>query len=866
MQTRSQYFARKAEQDAKQVARALAKLRSGYVGRAMTELTRPDMTALTPKDLQALHELHPGAPANVVMPALPTVAALSVDAVALKAVLKDQKNGSAPGPSGWSGDLLALLGRDDKCVRLLAVLVQDITNGLVPHDVRDHLLACKLIGIPKDDGGVRPIAMAEPLLKLALHYASSRTNNAVVNVLGTTQLGVGVPGGCERAIQRVQCLLESGPADNIALLVDFKNAFNTMRRDVFLSELFKHPTLQPLWSIAHYAYSAPTPLFVFDQGQHVATISSQMGSRQGCKLGSLLFCIGMKQVYADVLAQCPDIEGVAICDDFTLVGPAASVYRAYDWLKANVTAQTGLAINVTKTKVLYPQAAPTPVPAAIVTGAASRQLPLVRGSTKLLGSTIGLDDNGRRKFATDKIKSLAPALQKLLHPDVTCQAALLLLRSSINASPTYLFRTLPPEITDGPARVFFKMVVDTLCTKFGLPNYDQLPEHARLTITLPVTKGGLGLANLTHFLDAGYISACAAAVQDNFVHPDGRDNAHLLLRDDGSAAIPTARHLQAAIARLTAAGVDTSHTTLPRSLADLVSRFESGTPQRLQHLLMKGVQSQHLKHVQQLCAGSARWSARLRSASADGAHHWLTTLPTAKDLKMECAHMKLAVKYLLGLSPYTDTPPCCFCGEPMADDPWHPIHCTFQASHGKSSQHNQIRDKLHEACGDIGLGNARKEAGEYEATTGRRPDVIVTFDDAVHTVDVSGIDPCCNSYVQQAARHTLHAAKDRETSKKRDYALLVQLFGHRFSPFVFETHGGLGPEAVAFVDLLCEHARTRPGEDVSGPFRFHLLSAISIIIQRANAQLIHDAYKQSRTRAEATRMSGRPQVVGARRP
>ena len=120
--------------------------------------------------------------------------------------------------------------------------------------------------------------------------------------------------------------------------------------------------------------------------------------------------------------------------------------------------------------------------------------------------------------------------------------------------------------------------------------------------------------------------------------------------------------------------------------------------------------------------------------------------------------------------------------------------------------------------------------------------------------------------MQQAARHTLHAAKDRETSKKRDYALLVQLFGHRFSPFVFETHGGLGPEAVAFVDLLCEHARTRPGEDVSGPFRFHLLSAISIIIQRANAQLIHDAYKQSRTRAEATRMSGRPQVVGARCP
>ena len=224
---------------------------------------------------------------------------------------------------------------------------------------------------------------------------------------------------------------------------------------------------------------------------------------------------------------------------------------------------------------------------------------------------------------------------------------------------------------------------------------------------------------------------------------------------------------------------------LPRSLADLVARFQSGPPRRLQHLLMTGVQALQLKHVQQLSATNARWAARLRSASADGAHHWLTTLPTAKDLAMEDSHMKLAVKYLLGLSPYHDAPTCCYCREPMVDDPWHPLHCTFQASHGKSTQHNQVRDKLLEACRRIGLGNARTEASEYEATTGRRPDVIVTFDDAVHTVDVSGIDPCAASYVHGAARHTLHAAKARETDKKRAYALLIQLYGARFSPFVF---------------------------------------------------------------------------------
>ena len=87
-----------------------------------------------------------------------------------------------------------------------AILIQDIINGQVPPATRDLLLSCKLIGIPKDNDPdvLRPVAMAEPLIKLALSYAASRTNNAIAKVLGPSQLGVGVPGGCERAIHRVQ--------------------------------------------------------------------------------------------------------------------------------------------------------------------------------------------------------------------------------------------------------------------------------------------------------------------------------------------------------------------------------------------------------------------------------------------------------------------------------------------------------------------------------------------------------------------------------------------------------------------------------------------------------------------------------------
>ncbi len=65
------------------------------------------------------------------------------------------------------------------------------------------------------------------------------------------------------------------------------------------------------------------------------------------------------------------------------------------------------------------------------------------------------------------------------------------------------------------------------------------------------------------------------------------------------------------------------------------------------------------------------------------------------------------------------------------------------------------------------------------------------------------------------------------------------------SPFVFETHGGLGDKAMEFIDSsLCT---PRPGlaRRLEEIFRFHLLSSLSVIIQRANAQLVAHHYVPS---------------------
>ena len=419
-----------------------------------------------------------------------------------------------------------------------------------------------------------------------------------------------------------------------------------------------------------------------------------------------------------------------------------------------------------------------------------------------------------------------------------------------------------------------------------LPPFARLPPAARLTVQLAVQHGGLGLTSAEPTLDAGYLSAVAASIQDNFISADRRH--HLLRPPDtpdppnarpagrhpapvrsSSAPTPstapppafgspvraarmataTAYHAQLCLNRLAANGVDPSHSCLTATVSQLIDRCATGAPAKMQHLLMKSVNKRQSTIVRDQSRQDPRWAARLRSAAGPGACAWLTTLPTDDETTMPDKSYRVAVQYLLGLDYALESrapaPPCCFCNAAMATDPWHPVHCAFQNSHGKSLQHNKIRDLLHKFCQKAGLGAATTEATQYQSASGVKPDVMIPFPMGMVALDVSGSDPTASSYVAAAARRSLSCAMSRETSKNNHYAGMVQRFQIEFQPFVFETHGALGPSAVAFIDRLSNYADRRPGAETDGSFKFQLMSRISIIIQVANAELTATAYSAS---------------------
>jgi hypothetical protein len=50
-------------------------------------------------------------------------------------------NGSAPGPSGWTGELIKALVGDADCLAGLVALVEDIINGDLDDSARKYLLS-----------------------------------------------------------------------------------------------------------------------------------------------------------------------------------------------------------------------------------------------------------------------------------------------------------------------------------------------------------------------------------------------------------------------------------------------------------------------------------------------------------------------------------------------------------------------------------------------------------------------------------------------------------------------------------------------------------------------------------------------------
>ena len=192
----------------------------------------------------------------------------------------------------------------------------------------------------KKDGGVRPIVIGyrPTLRRLAAKVVNNIAVDKLTPLLAPNQVGVGVAHGMEAAVHATRTYVQQLPPDSAVVKLDFRNAFNSVRRDVMLDAV--RASLPEAYHFIHSAYSSTSHLLYGDD-----VVQSNEGVHQGDPLGPLCLAIH------PLLANCAAELRIGYLDDITLGGDTTELAQAVDTLRCEA-AKMGLFLNENKCELM----------------------------------------------------------------------------------------------------------------------------------------------------------------------------------------------------------------------------------------------------------------------------------------------------------------------------------------------------------------------------------------------------------------------------------------------------------------------------------------------------------------------------------
>jgi len=472
-----------------------------------------------------LRELHPSSSNTI--PPLPSQH--STDVIEIKhlgQVLKTRiHNGSAPGPSGWTGShLMMLWGSKETAVKKgMELFIRDICNGVFTDDMKQRLLACRLIPLSKKNNGVRPVAVGEVFTKCAAHCVMSLIEDQMKTFFPSIQYGVKRSGGSETAAQLVRSVLDKSSlshANVIVLKTDFKNAFNSVSRSLVWKTLLRYKQAEPILKAFHYQYADPSPLLVYHQGKLFDEIKSTEGVRQGCPFAAFAFALTVQSLYESAIQAAQHCHGVSIQDDLSIIGPADEVMKVYDYILQHAASEFSLELCIEKCQVYIPTTVNDST--SIIDMCRARKLHH-DDHMESLGVMYGSDEQVEQ-YCEKSVSDSELFFRALTHPEMPAQIASSLLRYCGIPRLGYLARTAHPDRLHTAAKRFDQLTLDTLLNVIDLDHRSLSAQESNLKddtnsesyvsreeiltrLRLPISLGGLGVRSVELIRHAAYFSS-----------------------------------------------------------------------------------------------------------------------------------------------------------------------------------------------------------------------------------------------------------------------------------------------------------------------------------------------------------------------
>ena len=660
------------------------------------------------------------------------------------------------------------------------VLVEFVSNRLIPLDKGAD---------EKGNPGVRPIGIGEILRRIVGKVVVTNIRDDIINAAGPLQTCAGLKSGIEASIHAMRKIFGQDDTEAL-LLVDAENAFNNLNRKAAL-----HNIKQLCPSFHRYlsnTYQLPAKMYISDP-EKTDSIFSEEGSTQGDVGAMAMYAIGIRPLI-DILCNKTDqskCQQVWYADDSSAAGKLLEIRKWWDVLN-ETGPKFGYFPKAVKTILIVKDPQHFTMAEEIFSGTGIK---ITKEGERHLGAVIGTMEF-RGEYITNKVNSWIKDVEELAKvANDEPQLAYSSYTKALSMRWCFVQRTIPN------IKEYFVPLEQAIRQKF-IPAIlgRNITNHERNLFALPVRLGGMGIQDPTMTCDVEFLNSSRVT----------KNLTDLIINQEQNLSGYDAATVAGEILR-SRAEKDESFVT---KLAEV-----------------KTLADNNLKRY-------------IEMAGEKGAGAWLNALPLqSAGYTLNKQQFRDAIYMRYGWK-IPGTPLYCGCGG--KNDLDHILNCKVGGY--VAMRHNNIRDLeatlLKEVCKDVRVEPDLLPVGERgtqsrKSATKARLDVsaVGVWSACERTfLDVRVMHPNSPSYRDMSTKQLY---EKHEQEKKAAYnERILQIEKGSFTPLVFSTTGGMGPESTKYHKRIAELIAAKRNEQYSDVMnhlrtrlRFSLLKSVLIAVR-----------------------------------
>ena len=675
----------------------------------------------------------------------------------------------------------------------VAVATRRLCIEDIPHKFLHLLLDCRLVPLMKEDNGVRPVGVGKVLRRIMCKAVVSTLGLDVQLAGGSLQTCTGVEAGIEAAIHAMAKIFKDDSCE-AALLVDADNAFNRLNRKVTLHNL-QHQC-PPISRFLSNTYKEPAKLHLGD-GSHIL---SEEGTTQGDPLAMAMYAISTRPLIESLKTNAKDVAQVWFADDSAGAGKIRALKLWWDHLK-EIGPKYGYYPKPSKTYLIVKNEQILIEAKELFDG---EEIKFTADGHRHVGAVIGTE-TFRNDFVSGKVEKWVKDVNELAEiAKEEPQAALCAYNMGLSQRWTFVQRTIKDIsfLFEPLEEAIRNILIPAICGKV-------VSDIERKLISLPYKYGGLGIRNPVETCKDQFDQSLAIT----------SELTQMICQQD----LDLSKLNKSAIKEKKKEVVSLKEKKLKESLDALIEAFDEKTKRLV------------------MCAGEK------------GASAWLSSLPLKKyGYNINKREFKDALCLRYGW-PIQDMPNYCACG--LKNDMDHILTC--KKGGYVSMRHNAIRDTeakiMKEVCSDIKIEPNMLPVG-MDKIIGNNAD-NARLDISARGVwrsqertffDVRVTHPTAASHLKKSMEALY---RENENEKKRAYNdRVMNIEKGAFTPLVFSTTGGMGPECTRLNKQLAELISQKTGEVYAHVMR-HLRTRLRFALLRATLVAVR-GYRGQKGRSE----------------